>query len=305
MLRITLFGSTTVERDGQRWHSAALGGVKQRQILEMLATSLGTPVPKDRLAEQLWDGNPPPAYVATLESYICILRRRLGVGYGSSSALATTNKSYVLDPGQVEVDLVEVASTLASLAPADVLTRLGSLPGGLLASEPYAAWADMEREKFSQLVATVCTRSAHHAREGGFTACALRLARTAVQQSSFSEAARRELIHALWLSGEGAQALVAYAELRARMLDDLGVEPGAVSQKLYLDILRGSEDHGREQEHLEVATLIRLLRQALESSGRADVFVEPHLLEVAKMLLARATSARRYEGALQGVHSWA
>jgi SARP family transcriptional regulator, regulator of embCAB operon len=292
MLRITLFGSTRVERDGQHWHAAALGGVKQRQLLEMLATNLGTPVPKDRLAERLWDGQPPPSYVATLESYICVLRRRLGVEPGSLSALATTNKCYVLDPGQVEVDLVEVTSTLASMSPADVLSTLDGLPGDLLASEPYAGWADAERDKFAQLVASVCTGSAHLALEAGCTASALRLAHTAVQQNYFSEAARRELMHALWLSGEGTQALAAYAELRARMLDDLGMEPGPVSQKLYLDILRGSEGQGREQDRLEVTTLIRLLRQALESSGRTDVLVEPNLLQVARMLLAQALSTQ-------------
>jgi DNA-binding SARP family transcriptional activator len=275
-LRITLFGPTRVERDGAHWDAAALGGVKQRQILELLATNLGTPVPKERLAERLWDGNPPSSYVATLESYVCVLRRRLGLGRGSLSALATTNKSYVLDPGQVTVDLVEVRSALECGAPAD------------------AEWADEERAKFSQLLATVCTTAARLALQGGYTQPALRLARTAVQQSYFSESARRELMRALWLSGERTQALVAYAELRARMLEELGVEPGTASQELYVEILKGS--HTPEQDKLEVTTLLRLLQQALESSGRPDGPAEPGLVEVGRMLLARATSTQAAVG---------
>jgi DNA-binding SARP family transcriptional activator len=293
-LRITLFGATRVERDGAHWDAAALGGVKQRQILELLATNLGTPVPKERLAERLWDGNPPLSYVATLESYVCVLRRRLGLGRGSLSALATTNKSYVLDPGQVTVDLVEVRSALECAAPADVLRVLDSLPGDLLATEPYAEWADEERAKFSQLLATVCTTAARLALQGGYTQPALRLARTAVQQSYFSESARQELMRALWLSGERTQALVAYAELRARMLEELGVEPGAASQELYVEILKGS--HTPEQDKLEVTTLLRLLQQALESSGRPDGPAEPGLVEVGRMLLARATSTQAAVG---------
>src|SRR4051794_29501900 len=86
MMYVKLFGSPTVVTDHGSVSVTDLGGVKPRQILEILALSAGSPVPKDRLAELLWDGQPPKSYVATLEGYVCVLRRRLGQGRGRRAA---------------------------------------------------------------------------------------------------------------------------------------------------------------------------------------------------------------------------
>ena len=58
MLEIRLFGATTAST-AQGTVGVDLGGVKPRQILEILAVSAGAPVPKDHLADLLWDGRPP------------------------------------------------------------------------------------------------------------------------------------------------------------------------------------------------------------------------------------------------------
>src|SRR3954466_11102606 len=145
-LRIKLFGPTTVMlADGTA--VTDLGGIKPRQVLEILALSLGTPVTKDRLVDQLWDGMPPRTYIGTLESYVSLLRRRMGVARGRSSALSTTSNGYVLDPDQVEVDVREfsrlvapgAATAEAALTRTEAALRL--VQGDLLASEPYAEWA--------------------------------------------------------------------------------------------------------------------------------------------------------------------
>ena len=67
MITIALFGEITVRRDGK-----LVGGLsaKERQILAILALSAGNPVPRDRLADQLWEGSPPASYVGTLDSYV-------------------------------------------------------------------------------------------------------------------------------------------------------------------------------------------------------------------------------------------
>jgi DNA-binding SARP family transcriptional activator len=93
-------------------------------------------------------------------------------------------------------------------------------------------------------------------------------------------------MRALWSSGRRAEALRAYADLRAGMLDELGIEPGPASQRLYMTVLRGSASgHGPTQERHEVRTLLRLLRQALEAGSGMDVATEPGLSEVARVLL--------------------
>jgi DNA-binding SARP family transcriptional activator len=292
MIEVKLFGSTVVLVDGVPLAPAELGGVKPRQILEMLAVDIGTPVSKDRLADRLWEDQPPASYVATLESYVCVLRRRLGAGRGKASPITTTRNGYLLDPVRTRVDLAEFRTLMTAAAdgaPEAATTHaeqaLGLMSGELLADEPYVTWAGREREKLSELVAAGCTRAAQVANADGESARAVRFARTAADQGFSTEAAWQELIRALWSSGRRAEGLRAYADLRAGMLDELGIEPGPASQGLYMTVLRGSSGHGASHERHEVRTLLRLLRQALEAGPGMDVATEPGLSEVARLLL--------------------
>ena len=287
MIRISLFGSTGVDTNDHHWGAAELCGTKPRQILELLALSLGTPVPKEVLAECLWEGEPPASYVATLESYVCVLRRTLALGRGSRAALATTNKCYVLDDAQVSVDVVDVRRALDSTSPREVARGLELLDGELLASEPYAGWANDARWAFSEQLVRRCTAAAEAAGAVHDHALAVRLARTAVMQPYFSERARQELMKALFHVGERAQALTVYAEMRSQMLEELGIEPGQDSQRLYLSLLKGGS-RGTEPAHnrFEVLALLRLLRQAFESGVEIDAPDEPGLVELGKLVLS-------------------
>src|SRR3954449_9127666 len=124
MISISLLGPIHVTVDGQPIPPSALAG-RQRQILQILALEAGSAVPKDRLADLLWDGEPPTSYVGTLESYVCVLRRTLGLASGRKSLLATTAKGYVLDGDAVRVDVREfrkLVATAASASAAEVVT---------------------------------------------------------------------------------------------------------------------------------------------------------------------------------------
>lgn len=297
MIDIKLFGPTVVLVDGVPLGAAELGGLKPRRILEMLALELGTPVSKDRLADRLWENQPPAAYVATIESYVCVVRRKLGVASGKQSVLATTNSGYLLDPEGVRVDYADFRALLAQAAtePDPVAVELvdralGLMSGELLVNEPYETWAEQERQELSDLIAVACTRGAQIAGAAGDTVRAVRLARVAADQGFFSETPWQELIRALWTAGRRAEALRAYADLRAGMLDELGIEPGPVSQALYMEVLRGvvpgrCRSADRHENRHEVRTLIRLLRQALEAGTGIDAYTEPGVSEVARVLL--------------------
>lgn len=294
MIEIRLFGPTRVRHGERHFEAADLGGGKPRQVLEMLALAPGTLVPKDLLAERLWGGTPPASYIATLESYVCGLRRRLGLACGKGAALATLNKGYVLDPEQVWVDLPAVRTALVSGGPTEVHDVLDGVGGSLLASDPYAGWAEDERTAFDRDVTAACQRVARAADEAGTASVAVDLARTAVRHSEFSEGARQQLMRALWHAGERTEALLEYADLRARMLEELGVEPGTSTQELYVAILRddGAAEH-REVDRTELGLLVRLLREALESGVRVDRAARANLSEVGTMLLDACSEAAR------------
>jgi DNA-binding SARP family transcriptional activator len=287
VIDVKVFGPTVVSGAGVRLVASDLGGNKPRQLLEMLALDLGTPIAKDLLAERLWDGRPPASYIANVESYVCSLRRRLGLVGGRRGPLATTHHGYLLDPEHVRVDVTTVRTLLGGDV-ADVARGLDLMSGKLLADEPYAAWASAARDSFDELLSVACTRAAQAANERNDSALAVRLAREATRRSYCAEPPVRELMIGLNANGERPQALQAYQTLRAAMLDELGLEPGSDTQELYLSILRGNPaEQARPTDRDEVRTLLELLSRALEDDS-AMFSGMPAMAEVGQLLLARA-----------------
>lgn len=263
MIRVTLLGHMSV--DGEvRLGAADMGGVKPRQLLALLALEHGNPVPKEALADRLWEERPPGGCITTLESYVCLLRRKLRLPAGRHGAIATSHGGYLLDPELVRVDLADVQRLLEGDA-ASVLEALDRIQGDLLADEPYASWAEEARTGFADLLATACTRAARAANASGEHGTAVRLATEATRRATFSEPALRELMRGLVGIGDRAAALRAYQEMRARLIAELGLDVDAETRALFLDTLRQDRNTGRRCDRAEASALVRLLRSTLDS----------------------------------------
>jgi DNA-binding SARP family transcriptional activator len=240
-------------------------------VLEILAVEAGRAVPKEVLADHVWEGSPPPTYLGTLESYICVLRKRLGLRGGRGSSLATRDRGYVLAGEDVRVDLVELRELLhpgTSFSPEErigsALKGLSLVRGPLLAHEPYAAWAVQVREAFDREITEAVVPLARLANERGDHGAAQILARAAVSRHPYCEVAWQELIRAHWLAGDRGEALRAFAVLRELLMEELGEHPSAASQELYVTVLRSEDRSRRVTDRQELGLLLRLLRQALE-----------------------------------------
>jgi SARP family transcriptional regulator, regulator of embCAB operon len=98
-----MLGSFEVRVDGSRFGPRDLGGVKPKQLLEVLVLERGRLVPKDRIAELLWGEAPPQRVAATIETYVSVLRRRLGMGLGQGGRVILT------EPGGYRVAAEEIA----------------------------------------------------------------------------------------------------------------------------------------------------------------------------------------------------
>ena len=297
MMEIRLFGAMSVETPAGTLSASELGGVKPRQILEILAISPGIPVPKHQMADLIWDGCPPRSYVSTLESYMCALRRKLGLERGRASAIRTTNHGYVLDPALASTDLHDFRALLQAASSADPRTALSSLEsaiglvtGELLVSEPYARWANQERAVVQNELVGAATLAARHAVSLGEPDTAVRMARTAVSVDALAEEAWRLLMRALWASGRRSEALRAYAELRDTLGDELGADPAVETQALYLEILRDEPvmtDGPRPDGRDEARMLMDLLRRAVESIPGLEVpRTDRALAEIAALVQA-------------------
>src|ERR1044072_7472270 len=74
---IRLFGPLTIEDGGRTLGPHDLGGVRPKQVLQILLAARGHRVPVDRLAELIWGGRRPRHVSGSLQLFVSVLRRRL------------------------------------------------------------------------------------------------------------------------------------------------------------------------------------------------------------------------------------
>jgi SARP family transcriptional regulator, regulator of embCAB operon len=239
----------------------------------------------------LWGDTPPASPVATVESYVSILRRSLGSGKNVASPIVTTPAGYHLDRDRVSVDLLRCRSMLtravtAGDAQALNLTRkaLRFCEEPLLASETRADWADQTRNEFRQVLATACGRASRAALVVGDHDQAVQLATRATTLEPYDESLTRDLMQALCSAGRQAAALSTFLDLRRRLVDELGVEPDTQTRALYAQVLAADAQAGSEAlpTREEVHGLVELLRVSLAKMPGVDVVsVERALAQVA------------------------
>jgi DNA-binding SARP family transcriptional activator len=249
-----MFGETRVI-DGDRIVGPRdFGGVKPRQVLEVLALHAGHPVTKETLIDSLWGERAPGSSTATLEAYVSVLRRRIEPNVRPSASLVhTTNGGYLLDPCEVRVDFHEFQQLLSrptravTTPPAERLAMALALAvDDLLESEPYAPWAMQARELVHGDIVSACEVASVQAMAIGAWSEAIALARRGLTLDPLAETCGRSLIEALWRDGRRADALRAYEVVRKALADELGTDPDASTQALHLSILRSA---GTEDDH--------------------------------------------------------
>lgn len=245
-LRIRFFGGLTIE-DGQRTLGPRdLGGVRPKQVLEILLAARGHRVPSDRLAEMLWGNDPPGKAAASIQTFVSVLRRALVPDRGTARRLIVTESSaYRFATELIEFDLDAFDRLIARstgeppwVARRTLENALCLARGDVLEDEPYAPWADELRRSYQ-----VRTLGAHI--DVGAIALAERdfprafgHAEAAASIDRFSEGALRTAMLALYAEGRQHDALARYRALRTALDDELGLAPSADTRSLESAILR-------------------------------------------------------------------
>ena len=99
-----ILGPLEVRRSG---HPVPLGGPRQRAVLASLLLEANRVVSMDRLAEDVWGGDPPEGWARTLQTYVFHLRQALEPGRARGTAgevLVTRNPGYLLRVGREQLD---------------------------------------------------------------------------------------------------------------------------------------------------------------------------------------------------------
>jgi DNA-binding SARP family transcriptional activator len=240
-MEISMFGPLVV-RDGERVLGPGdLGGVKPRQVLELLLLARGHLVCNDVLADALWpEGEEPRNVAATLNTYVCVLRHSMFLDrVQARRVIVTGSGAYRLALDEVSVDLDRFDDLVVRAERANRTDRLRLLTaavalssGAVLEHAPYDEWVQEER-----LVYTDRTTRAHLdlARDWlaeGELACGLRNAELALSLARYSEEAFRLIMLANHGLGHHDIVRRTYERCRATLGRDLGVDPGPETDEM-------------------------------------------------------------------------
>jgi SARP family transcriptional regulator, regulator of embCAB operon len=271
-ISIRLIGSLKVERAGQVMTAATLGSPKARQVLEILALQPGIAVPRDRMIELLWGGNPPATARATLESYVSVIRKHIQPGQAKTGPMRTENACYFLDPKLVTVDLdrferlagrVEVNRPAEAYALLLKILDMASAP--LLADELTVEWAEEARRRHETLVVDCRIRAGQAAAAMGNYDDAVHWAQRAVASEPLNERAWTLLVTALEQSGRYTEALQAYDRYRVSLRRDLACSPGTELQAAHSRLLRQTTNE--ETDLAELLSALLCLNEHLKAGG--------------------------------------
>ncbi|MEU6389583.1 BTAD domain-containing putative transcriptional regulator [Streptomyces sp. NPDC046939] len=214
---------------------------KVRALLAMLLTQDGGTVPADRLIDALWETRPPANPAGALQARVSQLRRVLG-----KNRVVHRPPGYHLDLHADDVDAARfrelTARAAAAPAPADrsaLLTQALDLWRG----PAYADFADAEfaRPVAARLAEERLTaleeRAAARLELGEHAALVGELAELTAAHP-LRERLRALHLRALYAAGRQSEALAAYEDVRARLAEELGVDPGPELAALHTALLR-------------------------------------------------------------------
>jgi DNA-binding SARP family transcriptional activator len=212
----------------------------------------GRVVSVDRLAEELWTGEPPAAATAALRVYVSRLRKLLS-GAGQERLLVTHPSAYQLDAPDDALDVVRFETLAgqgrAALRSGDpsAAVQLLRAATGLWRGAAYqdiattpSAEADSVRLEESRLEAVEDCIEAELA--CGNHRSVLGELQALVGAHPLRERLWSQRMTALYRAGRQPEALAAYQEFRQHLADELGLDPSPELAQLHAAILSRSAE---------------------------------------------------------------
>ncbi|MEU0965932.1 BTAD domain-containing putative transcriptional regulator [Streptomyces sp. NPDC005917] len=226
-----------------------IGSPKVRALLAALLLEAGRVVSVESVKDALWGGAPPVSAQASLHNHVTRLRRLLD----DPERLRAVPPGYLLrvDDGELDADVFDArvaqaraahgrrewAPVLRACAAALALWR-GSPLGGLPAE--FGGYAFVQRVEEARLLLMEWRYDAELAIGGPRLGGVVPELAALVAEYPLREAYHRQLMLALHRTGRQAEALAVHRDLRNRLIEELGVEPGAAVREAHVEVLRGS-----------------------------------------------------------------
>jgi SARP family transcriptional regulator, regulator of embCAB operon len=231
---------------------------RERQVLAILALNVGHVVKASMIMDEIWGERLPSSVVTTLHTYISRLRRRLESAlagderFSPKGILVTEHTGYRLNiddedidvaryerlssAGRQSIDEGDFAKASATLRFALAVWRGSALADVTVGSRLKIETVRLEENRLTDLdlrIEADLHLGRHRQLLGELAAL--------TAQYPLLENFQAKYMLALYHSGRQSHALDRYQQLRAIMIDQLGIEPSALLRQLHGAMLRGDQ----------------------------------------------------------------
>ncbi|SED60784.1 DNA-binding transcriptional activator of the SARP family [Amycolatopsis tolypomycina] len=258
-----------------------LGSAHRRTVLAALAMHPNRTVSREELIDAVWGDAPPQSAQGSIYTYVSGLRRALEPGRAKGEGpqlLASIGSGYSL---RLATEAIDVHRFEALREQAHRKHAAGDLRGSREAfDEALALWhgvplsglpgpfAAAQRARLTELrLATVERRAEVVLESGGHSELVAELT-ALTREHPFRETLRGLLMRALVQAGRRTEAIAVYADVRARLVESSGTEPGPALRRLHDELLAKP---AAAPEPAPVAAVSRMPAAALPE--RAEIFV--------------------------------
>ncbi|WP_405143257.1 tetratricopeptide repeat protein [Sphaerisporangium sp. NBC_01403] len=241
-----VLGPLDVRLDGQ---ALRLGGTKPRMLLATLLLHANRVVGTGLLVEVLWPERRPRSAVENLRTYVSSLRVGLGDA-GARTAIRAQQSGYMIEVRTEDLDLLRFEALMAQAGRSRAEGRTSQAVDELCRALALWRGAPLEDLPGSPLWAGRLEPLAEARLSAAEELLAMRVAlgqysgaiselRGLLVEHPFREGLWQQLMLALNRSGRQAEALLAYTTIRDRLVEELGIEPGAELRRAHAVVLAG------------------------------------------------------------------
>ena len=245
-------------------------------------------MPRDELAEALWEDAPPPTWEKALSVIVSKLRGLLAdAGVDGANVLTSAFGCYRLDlPEGSWVDVIVAANAAQeaedALAAGDLeQAKTAAALAASMARQPFlpgedGAWVEEKRRELADVRGRALSALAEACLRSGDAAEAAKWAEQAIALAPFREVGYRRLMEAHAAAGNRAEALQVYERCRRLLAEELGAYPSPETESIYRGLLEapappaGAATRPRRRRRRSISSRSREHRRAArraESAG--------------------------------------
>jgi DNA-binding SARP family transcriptional activator len=237
-LQVKTFGQFTLQIGPNRISKESLRQRRAGELLALLLSSPGYSLSAEAVAEAMCPEKDPCAAVDFYHHAISALRRLLEPDIPDRRfpcrylEVSEERVILVLPPGS-KIDFLDFEHSVQNK---DWEKAIGIYAGEFLPMYCYSEWAIALREHYSDLYEQALLARAANALAAGDSAVCLEIARRALLQNAWQEQAVELGMRAALALGDRPTAMKLYHRLEKDLEKELGIEPKAELQRLYLTI---------------------------------------------------------------------